>query len=211
MAVQTRVAGYVERLAVRAPMERVRKGQALATVFAPEWLGPQNELLALKRAGVSEDLVAAARERLRALSIPESLVRQSEETGTAQARFTLSAPVGGVVAELGVREGVAVSPGMTLFRIAGLENVWAVAEVPEVQAVRLSRGQKVKAMLQADAFADVPGLAEGDPAAGEREHAHAAGALRGRQQGRQADARACCCACKWRARAHRAWWCRRKR
>ena len=151
VAVQTRVAGYVERLAVRAAMERVRQGQALATVFAPEWLGPLNELLALKRAGVSEDLIAAARERMRALSIPDSLVRQSEETGTAQARFTLSAPIGGVVAELGVREGVAVSPGMTMFRIAGLDNVWAVAEVPEVQAVRLSRGQKVKAVLQADA------------------------------------------------------------
>ena len=40
---------------------------------------------------------------------------------------------------------------MTLFRIAGLEKVWAVAEVPEAQAVRLARGQKVKAVLQADA------------------------------------------------------------
>lgn len=151
VAVQTRVAGYVERLAVRAPMEQVRKGQALATVFAPEWLAPQNELLALKRAGVTPDIVAAARDRMRAMSIPESLIKQAEETGTAQGRFTLSAPVGGVVAELGVREGVAVSPGMTLFRIAGLEKVWAVAEVPEAQAVRLVRGQKVKAALQADA------------------------------------------------------------
>ncbi len=150
VAVQTRVAGYVERLAVRAPMERVRKGQALATVFAPDWLGPQNELLALKRAGVTPDLIAAARERMRAMSIPAELIRQSEESGTAQARFTLTAPVSGVVAELGVREGVAVSPGMTLFRIAGLEKVWAVAEVPEVQAVRLTRGQKVNAVLQAD-------------------------------------------------------------
>jgi Cu(I)/Ag(I) efflux system membrane fusion protein len=88
---------------------------------------------------------------MRAMSIPESLIRQSEESGSAQARFTLSAPVSGVVAELGVREGVAVSPGMTLFRIAGLEKVWAVAEVPEAQAVRLARGQKVKAVLQADA------------------------------------------------------------
>jgi Cu(I)/Ag(I) efflux system membrane fusion protein len=70
VAVQARVAGYVERLAVRAPMERVRKGQPLATLFAPDWLGPQNELLALQRAGASEDLVAAARERMRALSIP---------------------------------------------------------------------------------------------------------------------------------------------
>ncbi|RSZ39910.1 MULTISPECIES: efflux RND transporter periplasmic adaptor subunit [unclassified Variovorax] len=151
VAVQTRVAGYVERLSVRAPMERVRKGQALATVFAPEWLGPQNEFLALRRSGVAPELVAAARDRMRAMSIPDELVRRSEESGTAQARYVLSAPSDGVVAELGVREGVAVTPGMTLFRIAGLEKVWAVAEIPEAQAVRLVRGQKVKAMLQADA------------------------------------------------------------
>lgn len=151
VAVQTRVAGYVEHLAVRAPMERVSKGQALATFFAPEWLGPQNELLALKRAGVSEELITAARERMRAMSIPDALVRQSEAAGTALARFTISAPVSGVIAELGVREGVAAAPGTTLFRIAGLEKVWAVAEIPEVQAVRLARGQRVSATLQADA------------------------------------------------------------
>lgn len=151
VAVQTRVAGYIEHLAVRAPMERVRRGQALATVYAPDWLAPQNELLSLKRAGVGPELVAAARDRMRAMSIPESLIRQSEETGAAQARFTLSAPVSGVVAELGVRDGVAVSPGMTMFRIAGLEKVWAVAEVPEARAVHLVPGQKVKAVLQADA------------------------------------------------------------
>ena len=150
-AVQTRVNGYVERLLVRAPMEYVRKGQPLAAIFAPEWLGPQSEYLALKRAGASEDLLSAARDRMRAMSIPESLLRQSEQAGTAKARFTVSAPVSGVVAELGVREGVAVNPGMTLFRIAGLEKVWAVAEVPEAQAVRLARGQQVKAALQADA------------------------------------------------------------
>jgi Cu(I)/Ag(I) efflux system membrane fusion protein len=151
VAVQTRVAGYVEHLSVRAPMERVRKGQALATVFAPDWLGPQNELLALKRSGAAPDLVAAARDRMRAMSMPAELIRRSEETGTAQARYVLAAPVDGVVAELGVREGAAVTPGMTLFRIAGLEKVWAVAEIPEAQAVRLARGQKVKASLQADA------------------------------------------------------------
>lgn len=151
VAVQTRVAGYVERLSVRAEMERVRKGQALATIYAPEWLGPQNELLALQRAGASPDLITVARERMRAMSIPPELIRQSETSGTAQARFVLSAPTSGVIADLGAREGVAITPGMTLFRIAGLEKVWAVAEVPEAQAVRLTRGQKVKAVLQADA------------------------------------------------------------
>lgn len=150
VAVQTRTAGFLERLAVRAPMERVAKGQVLGTVYAPEWLGPLNEIVALQRAGASAELIAAARERTRAMSIPADLLRQAEEGGVPQARYTLTAPVGGVIAELGVREGVAVSPGMTLFRIAGLERVWAVAEVPEAQAVRLARGQKVTAVLQAD-------------------------------------------------------------
>ena len=151
VAVQTRVAGYVEHLAVRALMEQVRKGQALATVFAPDWVGPQNELIALQRSGAPAELVAAARDRLRVLSIPDEMVRRSLAAGTAQARFTLASPANGVVAELGVRDGMAVSPGTTLYRIAGLETVWAVAEVPEAQAVRLVRGQKVRAVLQADA------------------------------------------------------------
>jgi len=150
-AVQTRVNGYVERLLVRAPMEYVRRGQALATIFAPDWLGPQNEYLALKRAGASEELVAASRERIRALSIPDALLLQSEASGVAQARFTVAAPVGGVIAELGVRDGMAVTPGMTLFRIAGLEKVWVVAEVPEAQAGGLRRGQKARATSQVDA------------------------------------------------------------
>ncbi len=150
VAVQTRTAGYLERLQVRAPMERVAKGQTLGTVFAPEWLGPLNEIVALKRAGASAELLAAAKERTRAMSIPAELVRQAEDGGTPNARYALVAPASGVIAELGVREGVAVSPGMTLFRIAGLERVWAVAEVPEAQAVRLTRGQKVTAALQAD-------------------------------------------------------------
>jgi Cu(I)/Ag(I) efflux system membrane fusion protein len=150
VAVQTRTAGYLERLAVRAPMQRVARGQALGTVFAPEWLGALNEIAALKRAGASAELLAAARERTRAMSIPSELVRKAEEGGTVDARYTLVAPAGGVVVELGAREGVAVSPGMTLFRIAGLDKVWAVAEVPEAQAVRLARGRKVTAALQAD-------------------------------------------------------------
>ena len=155
--VQTRVAGYIERLLVRAPMERVQKGQALATIFAPDWLGPQNEWLALQRSGAPADLIAAARERMRAMSIPAELIRRSEDTGTAQARYTLVAPVAGVVTELGVSQGVAVTPGMVLFRIIGLEKVWAVAEIPEAQAIHLARGQKVRAILQVDASQEFNG------------------------------------------------------
>jgi Cu(I)/Ag(I) efflux system membrane fusion protein len=134
------------------------------------------------------------------MSIPADLLRQAEEGGVPQARYTLTAPVGGVIAELGVREGVAVSPGMTLFRIAGLERVWAVAEVPEAQAVRLTRGQKVTAVLQADASQTFTGTMQEILPQVSADHPHAAGPVRGRQQGRSAGARACCCACRSQAR-----------
>ena len=122
------------------PRDRVRSRLARAAERAPR----------VEERRCPGHLVAAARDRLRALSIPEELVQRSEQSGSAQARFALASPADGVVTELAVREGVAVNPGMTLFRIAGLETVWAVAEVPEVRAVRLVRGQKVKATLQAD-------------------------------------------------------------
>ena len=150
VTVQSRVAGFVEQLAVRATMERVRPGQVLATLYAPDWLGPLNELAALKRAGVSADLLAAARDRTRALSIPPELARQAENGSVPNARYVLTAPLAGVITELGLRPGAAVAAGQPLFRIAGLEKVWAVADIPEAMALRLKRGQDVKASLQAD-------------------------------------------------------------
>ena len=48
VAVQTRTAGYVERLLVRAQYDGVAAGQPLAELYVPEWLAAQEELLALK-------------------------------------------------------------------------------------------------------------------------------------------------------------------
>jgi Cu(I)/Ag(I) efflux system membrane fusion protein len=79
----------------------------------------------------------------------EEQIAAVEREGRAQARVTLRAPVSGVVAELGAREGMTVSMGMTLFKIAGLGAVWIVAEVPEVQAGMLVPGAAVEARVPA--------------------------------------------------------------
>jgi Cu(I)/Ag(I) efflux system membrane fusion protein len=62
---------------------------------------------------------------------------------------TLRAPVSGVVAELGAREGMTVTAGTTLFRIAALSTVWVVAEVPEAQAAMLVPGERAEARVPA--------------------------------------------------------------
>lgn len=145
--VQSRVTGYIEKLHVRAVQDPVRKGQSLATLHAPEWAAALEEYLGIRRAQPGAALVEAARARLRLLSIPESVVAEAEQSGRAQSRFTLVAPISGVVAELGVRDGAMVSPGMTLFRIVDLGSVWVIANLPEAQAGRLRAGLDAKVRI----------------------------------------------------------------
>ncbi|KRB79518.1 efflux RND transporter periplasmic adaptor subunit [Noviherbaspirillum sp. Root189] len=142
--VQSRVTGYIERLHARAPMQRIKRGESVATLFVPEWIAPQEEYLALKRSG-NDALASAARDRMRTLSIPDSLVAQLERTGKVQRNLTLTSPVAGVVTELPIRDGAMVSPGMTVAKVAALSKVWLVAEIPEQQANAVRPGMKVDA------------------------------------------------------------------
>ena len=151
VTVQSRVSGYIEKLHVRAQYDPVTRGQPLAEIYAPEWLAAQEEYLALKRSaqkGVSE-LAQAARQRLLLLGIAEQQIRNIEQSGKADARITLSAPVGGLVWELGARDGMAVNPGLTLFRLVSLDSVWINAEIPETDAALVKPGAAVNARAAA--------------------------------------------------------------
>ena len=148
--VQARATGYVERLHVRATLDRVAKGQALADLYVPDWVAAQEEFLSVRRMQALQGselaaLVDGARQRMRQAGMNEEQIRLVETSGTVQPRITLTAPVGGVVVELLAREGMTVMPGTTLFRINGLSTVWANAEVPESQAALLRPGSAVEA------------------------------------------------------------------
>jgi membrane fusion protein, copper/silver efflux system len=145
--VQTRATGFVERLLVRATLDRVAKGQPLAQLYVPDWVAAQEEFLSVRRMQGTDlhALVAAARQRMWLSGMSEAQIALVENSGRVQPRFTLSAPIGGVVTELMAREGMTVMPGATLFRINGLATVWAEAEVPESQAALLRAGAAVQA------------------------------------------------------------------
>jgi Cu(I)/Ag(I) efflux system membrane fusion protein len=151
VAVQARSPGYVERLLVRAQYDGVAAGQPLAELYVPEWLAAQEELLALK-ASAQQDvarLADAARHRLSLLGMPDAEIARIERDGKPSARITVTAPQGGVVWEIGARDGMAVMPGTTLFKIAGLGTVWVIADVPEAQAALVRAGTPVVARAAA--------------------------------------------------------------
>jgi len=147
--VQSRVTGYIEKLYARSPMQRIKRGEAIASIFVPDWIAPQEEYLALKRGGNTE-LASAARQRMRAMSIPDGLINQADRTGQSQKVYTLTSPVAGVITELPVRDGAMVTPGMTIAKVAGLKKVWLIAEVPETLSNSVRSGMTVEATFSGD-------------------------------------------------------------
>ena len=149
--VQARANGFVERLRVRATQDTVRQGEALADLYVPDWAAAQVEYLAVRdlRSPGAADLAEGARQRLRLAGMPEDLIRKLEKTGTPQSRFTLTAPISGIVTELTAREGMTVTMGSPLFRINGLSKVWVNAEVPESLEQNVHEGDAIKARTAA--------------------------------------------------------------
>ena len=145
--VAARTGGFVERLYVRAALDAVTRGQQLAEIYAPEWVSVQEEYLAVRRmqGTGTAPIVDGARQRMLLAGMSEEQVRAVEAAGAVQARFTMRAPIAGVIAELGVREGMTLMPGAMMFRINGLGSVWVNAEVPEARADALRTGMSARA------------------------------------------------------------------
>jgi len=156
--VQPRANGFIEKLYVRAPLDAVRAGDPLVDILFPDWAAAQEEFLLLRKRSdpASRELASAARQRLTLLGMSDEQIATLESEGKARPRVVLRAPVSGVVVELGAREGMTVTSGSTLFRIAGIATVWVVAQVPEAQAAFLAPGGRVEARVPAypgEAFA----------------------------------------------------------
>jgi Cu(I)/Ag(I) efflux system membrane fusion protein len=149
--VQARTNGFVEKVYARAPGDVIAAGAPLVDVLNPDWLGAQQEYLAVKATGDAA-LAQAAKQRLVLLGMPPAMVAQVERTGQTMALQTITAPTGGLIVELMVRAGMMVAPGMTLARINGLGTVWLEAALPEAQAASIQPGQAVQAR-----FPSLPG------------------------------------------------------
>jgi Cu(I)/Ag(I) efflux system membrane fusion protein len=149
--VQARSNGFVERLHVRAPLDPVRAGQPLVDLYVPDWVAAQEEFLSVSRmqGRATEGLVDGAKQRMRLAGMTDDQIRAVATSGTIRPRFTLTAPIGGVVTELMAREGMTVMAGAPLFRINGIGTIWVNAEVPESLSALVRPGTPVEAATPA--------------------------------------------------------------
>jgi Cu(I)/Ag(I) efflux system membrane fusion protein len=137
-------AGRIERLNVNFTGEKIRKGQLLATVYSPELVKAQQELLTA--ASVKENqpaLYKAVRNKLKLWKLSENQINQIEKTGKVKENFPVYATVSGTVSEKLVEQGDYVSQGQALLKIANLNSVWANFDVYENQISNFKVGQNI--------------------------------------------------------------------
>lgn len=144
--IHPRVEGWVEKLHVKAAGEYVTKGDPLYSLYSPELVNAQEELLiAMRRSNV--DLIDAARARLNALQMPEEAIKVLLSTKEVRQTVTFSAPQTGFVDNLNIREGFFIKPGNTILSIGALDEVWVDAEIFERQSNQVEVGLPVTMIL----------------------------------------------------------------
>ncbi|MGR5251282.1 efflux RND transporter periplasmic adaptor subunit [Vibrio astriarenae] len=143
-----RVAGWVETLFVNAVGDRVSKGDKLFTLYSPELVKAQEELLNAYRTG-RKGLVKGATERLMTLGVDNAQIQAIKRRGKASQSIDIKAPADGVIASLNIREGGYLSPAQAVISAGPLDEVWVDAEVFERQAHWVSAGSQALMTLDA--------------------------------------------------------------
>lgn len=139
--VHTRVDGWIEKLAVTATGDPVKKGQLLFELYSPTLVNAQQEYLAAVRSN-NTILRSASRDRLVALGVTESEISRLQKNQSPSQRVRVYAESDGVIANLGVREGIFITPSTEVISVARLDRVWVHAEVFERQSAWVKPGQE---------------------------------------------------------------------
>ena len=150
--VHTRVEGWVETVFVDFTGDIVKKGEPMLTIYSPEMLASQQELLLAARARDlmrdnplasaaqhGESLFEAAKRRLTLWQLSEDQIQQVLRTREPIPNITLYAPTSGFVTERNAFPNQKVTPESDLYTITDLSRIWIMADVFEsdVTAIKL--------------------------------------------------------------------------
>jgi Cu(I)/Ag(I) efflux system membrane fusion protein len=140
-SVTAKFPGRIEKLFVSFTGEKVKVGQRLATVYSPELVTAQKELLeAAKTRQVFPELYQAAREKLRLWKLSETQIASIENSGTPQTEFEILAGHSGVVTQRNIAVGEYVNTGTVLFNIVDLDKIWVMLDAYESDLPRVAVG-----------------------------------------------------------------------
>lgn len=163
--VNTKIEGWIEKLYVNVTGEYVGKGAPLVEIYSPELYASQQEFLNVLKwakrqdqggqtdqvskmvAADTENIVNAARQRLKFWDISDAQIEKIERTGKPVRTLTLYSPVSGYVIQKTAVQGMKAMPGEKLFDVADLSTLWITAEIYQYELPFIKQGQKAAIKL----------------------------------------------------------------
>ncbi len=146
--ISMRADAFIETVADVTTGSRIHKGDALFEFYSKEIAAAGAQYLAESGASVKANPETGAAVRLRNLGVPASAVEDIASKGKVPPVLKYTSPRTGVVLERSAIPGMMAAPGATLFRIADISKVWAVADVAEADLGRVSVGDTATVKLK---------------------------------------------------------------
>jgi multidrug efflux pump subunit AcrA (membrane-fusion protein) len=146
--VHTRIEGWIEKVFVDFTGDVVKKGDHMLTIYSPEMLASEEELLLAARArDAMPSLFDAARRRLQLWDLSEDQIEQVLRTGEPIRSIAVHAPMDGFVTERKAFPNQKVTPDSDLYTITDLSRVWIVADVFESDIMAIKVGAPAYVMF----------------------------------------------------------------
>ena len=136
--------GRIEQLNVNYEGQQVNRGQLLATIYAPDLVAAQQELITAASLKESQPaLYKAVRNKLKNWKLSDTQINAIEVSGTVRENFPIYATVSGTVSEVIAAQGDYVNQGQPIVKLSNLNSVWAEFDAYENQLSQFSVGQKI--------------------------------------------------------------------
>lgn len=136
--------GRIDRLYINFTGEKIKKGQLLASIYSPELIKAQQELLTTSTLKESQpSLYKAVRNKLKLWKLSETQINEIESSKKVKQNLSIYATVSGIVSEKLVAQGDYVKEGQPLLRITNLNTVWANFDAYEHQINTFKVGQSI--------------------------------------------------------------------
>uniref|UniRef100_UPI004047F4A2 efflux RND transporter periplasmic adaptor subunit n=1 Tax=Algoriphagus sp. TaxID=1872435 RepID=UPI004047F4A2 len=137
--------GRIEKLFVTFTGEQVTTGQRIATVYSPELLTAQKELLeAAKTKATFPQLYQASKDKLGLWKLSATQIAEIERSGQVKERMDIFADQSGVVLQKNVSVGDYVSMGSVLFTVTNLNSLWLLLDVYETDLPFVALGDEIQ-------------------------------------------------------------------
>ena len=137
--------GRIEKLFVTFTGEQVTTGQRIATVYSPELLTAQKELLeSAKTKATFPQLYQASKDKLGLWKLSATQIAEIERSGQVKERMDIFADQSGVVLQKNVSVGDYVSMGSVLFTVTNLNSLWLMLDVYETDLPFVALGDEIQ-------------------------------------------------------------------